>query len=210
MSECVKDEWRAGTMDRGWLLAIRSTNRGWLLAGCQQCKLLMNRYTQLVDQFEGVSYGDKLFGHFLLIPLQQRHSGEYRKLVWGEHTPILRLLPAKWGEPLFPYENLIEPRETDPTLLTCYLNALVSEKVQIAHSPVLYHAAAEHVVSFIASYADTTLARQLTDRIVKLENGNASATECLRALVDTVTKYEIPYENVVCVVTDGGARYMTK
>ncbi|CAG2064588.1 unnamed protein product, partial [Timema podura] len=83
-------------------------------------------YTQLVDQFEGVSYGDKLFGHFLLIPLQQRHSGEYRKLVWGEHTPILRLLPAKWGEPLFPYENLIEPRETDPTLLTCYLNALVS------------------------------------------------------------------------------------
>nr|CAD7428283.1 unnamed protein product [Timema monikensis] len=32
---------------------------------------------------------------------------------------------------------------------------------------------------------------------------NASATECLRALVDTITKYEIPYENVVCVVTDG-------
>nr|CAD7195311.1 unnamed protein product [Timema douglasi] len=31
---------------------------------------------------------------------------------------------------------------------------------------------------------------------------NASATECLRALVDTITKYEIPYENVVCVVTD--------
>nr|CAD7259308.1 unnamed protein product [Timema shepardi] len=38
---------------------------------------------------------------------------------------------------------------------------------------------------------------------------NASATECLRALVDIITKYEIPYENVVCVVTDG-ARYMTK
>ncbi|CAG2057325.1 unnamed protein product [Timema podura] len=38
---------------------------------------------------------------------------------------------------------------------------------------------------------------------------NASATECSRALVDTITKYEIPYENVVCVVTDG-ARYMTK
>nr|CAD7199652.1 unnamed protein product [Timema douglasi] len=32
---------------------------------------------------------------------------------------------------------------------------------------------------------------------------DASATECLRALVDTITKYEIPYENVVCVVTDG-------
>nr|CAD7263758.1 unnamed protein product [Timema shepardi] len=31
---------------------------------------------------------------------------------------------------------------------------------------------------------------------------NASATECLRALVDTITKYEIPYENVFCVVTD--------
>nr|CAD7606884.1 unnamed protein product [Timema genevievae] len=31
---------------------------------------------------------------------------------------------------------------------------------------------------------------------------NASATECSRALVDTITKYEILYENVVCVVTD--------
>nr|CAD7453350.1 unnamed protein product [Timema tahoe] len=47
--------------------------------------------------------------------------------------------------------------------------------------------------------------------ITSLSSGsnNASATECSRALVDTITKYEIPYENVVCVVTDG-ARYMTK
>nr|CAD7261499.1 unnamed protein product [Timema shepardi] len=32
---------------------------------------------------------------------------------------------------------------------------------------------------------------------------NASATECSLPLVDTITKYEIPYKNVVCVVTDG-------
>nr|CAD7256270.1 unnamed protein product [Timema shepardi] len=32
---------------------------------------------------------------------------------------------------------------------------------------------------------------------------DASSRECLRALVDTIAKYEIPYENVVCVVTDG-------
>nr|CAD7194733.1 unnamed protein product [Timema douglasi] len=43
-----------------------------------------------------------------------------------------------------------------------------------------------------------------------IKDNNASATECLRALVDTITKYEIPYEIVVCVATDSSARYMTK
>nr|CAD7600385.1 unnamed protein product [Timema genevievae] len=37
---------------------------------------------------------------------------------------------------------------------------------------------------------------------------NASATECSWPLVDTITKYEILYENVVCVVTDGALVYL--
>jgi hypothetical protein len=46
----------------------------------------------VVEQFAAVSYGDELFGHFLLIPLQQRHSPSYRKLVWSEHAAVLRVL----------------------------------------------------------------------------------------------------------------------
>ena len=52
----------------------------------------VGRYTQLVEQFAAVSYGDELFGHFVLVPLQQRHSPSYRKLVWSEHAAILRVL----------------------------------------------------------------------------------------------------------------------
>jgi hypothetical protein len=50
------------------------------------------RYTQLVEQFAAVSYGDELFGHFVLVPLQQCHSPSYRKLVWSEHAAVLRVL----------------------------------------------------------------------------------------------------------------------
>jgi hypothetical protein len=53
------------------------------------------RYTQLVEQFAAVSYGDELFGHFLLVPLQQRHSPSFRKLVWSEHAAVLRVLRTR-------------------------------------------------------------------------------------------------------------------
>ena len=55
----------------------------------------VGRYTQLVEQFAAVSYGDELFGHFVLVPLQQCHSPSYRKLVWSEHAAILRVLRTR-------------------------------------------------------------------------------------------------------------------
>jgi hypothetical protein len=55
----------------------------------------VDRYTQLVEQFAAVSYGDELFGHFVLVPLQQCHSPSYRKLVWSEYAAILRVLRTR-------------------------------------------------------------------------------------------------------------------
>lgn len=54
-----------------------------------------DRYTQLVEQFAAVSYGDEVFGHFILVPLQQHHSPSYRKLVWSEHAAVLRVLRTR-------------------------------------------------------------------------------------------------------------------
>lgn len=49
-------------------------------------------YRQVLEQFVGVSYGDPVFGQFVLIPLQQRHSIQLRKLVWCEMEAVLRFL----------------------------------------------------------------------------------------------------------------------
>ncbi|XP_063233846.1 RNA polymerase II-associated protein 1 isoform X2 [Bacillus rossius redtenbacheri] len=118
-------------------------------------------YTQLLDQFRAVSYGDKLFGQFLLVPLQQRHCADFRKLAWSEYVSELRLLPAGADELFFPCDLLLRPREEDPSLLACYLNALTSGVVSESQSPVLRRLAAEHVASFVARRPDTPLARQL-------------------------------------------------
>lgn len=49
-------------------------------------------YISLLEQFEGVSFGDPLFGVFVLLPLQKRFSVHLRLAVFGEHTSILRAL----------------------------------------------------------------------------------------------------------------------
>lgn len=49
-------------------------------------------YISLLEQFEGVSFGDPLFGVFVLLPLQKRFSVHLRLSVFGEHTSILRAL----------------------------------------------------------------------------------------------------------------------
>lgn len=48
-------------------------------------------YTQLLEQYQGVSYGDVLFSNFILIPLMQRHNGKYRKLLWSEYAGIVQI-----------------------------------------------------------------------------------------------------------------------
>lgn len=50
------------------------------------------RYTLLLEQFSAVSYGDFLFGSFILLPLQQRFPVSLRKLVWEDHPQVLRSL----------------------------------------------------------------------------------------------------------------------
>lgn len=48
-------------------------------------------YTQLLEQYQGVSYGDVLFSNFILIPLMQKHDVQYRKLLWSEYAGIVEV-----------------------------------------------------------------------------------------------------------------------
>uniref|UniRef100_A0A1B6L9P3 RNA polymerase II-associated protein 1 n=1 Tax=Graphocephala atropunctata TaxID=36148 RepID=A0A1B6L9P3_9HEMI len=81
-------------------------------------------YRQILEQFVGVSYGDPVFGQFVLIPLQQCHNIKLRKLVWCELGAVLRFLSTPESQVGVPLENFLEPCETDPDLLFIYLKAL--------------------------------------------------------------------------------------
>lgn len=127
-------------------------------------------YTQLVEQFVGVSYGDELFGHFVLIPLQQRHSSSFRKLLWSEHAAALRVLRTKPEQLAVPLQDFLEPCETEPSLLMCYFSGIMSGQVREMWCPVLYQVALHHVPAFILEHPETTIAQQLKSRIQQLKD----------------------------------------
>lgn len=58
----------------------------------QYAFILCCSYREVLEQFAGVSYGNSVFGQYVLLPLQQRHSNKYKKLVWSELAAIIRLL----------------------------------------------------------------------------------------------------------------------
>lgn len=49
-------------------------------------------YTALIAQYEAVSFGDRLFGCWVLLPLQRRYSATMKLAVFGEHVGMLRSL----------------------------------------------------------------------------------------------------------------------
>lgn len=61
------------------------------------------RYGELLLQYSAVSFGDVLFGAFLLIPLQQRQDPQLRKMIWGENAFVLHLLPTPVEEVSIPF-----------------------------------------------------------------------------------------------------------
>lgn len=50
------------------------------------------RYASLLSQYSAVSFGDPLFGCFVVLPLTQRHDIKFRRAVWDEHIGVLRAL----------------------------------------------------------------------------------------------------------------------
>ncbi|KAF7251660.1 RNA polymerase II-associated protein 1, partial [Varanus komodoensis] len=100
-------------------------------------------YINLLEQFEGVSFGDPLFGAFVLLPLQRRFSVQLRLAVFGEHFSL-------------PLEQYLSPPEDNLNLLRQYFQTLVTGVLRQKWCPVLYVVAVAHVNSFIFSQDSTT------------------------------------------------------
>ena len=53
---------------------------------------IYSRYASFLSQYSAVSFGDALFGCFVILPLAQRHDVKFRRAVWDEHIGVLRAL----------------------------------------------------------------------------------------------------------------------
>ncbi|KAM9291758.1 RNA polymerase II-associated protein 1 isoform 2-T2 [Morus bassanus] len=113
-------------------------------------------YISLLEQFEGVSFGDPLFGVFVLLPLQKRFSVHLRLSVFGEHTSILRALGVPLQQFPVPLERYTSPPEDNLNVLRLYFRTLVTGALRHTWCPVLYVVAVAHVNSFIFSQDSTT------------------------------------------------------
>ncbi|XP_030641630.1 RNA polymerase II-associated protein 1 [Chanos chanos] len=108
-------------------------------------------YSALLAQFEAVSFGDVVFGCFLILPLQRRYSATLRMAVFGEHVGLLRSLGVPLQQLPIPLENFTSPPEDSLPLLRLYFRALVTGALRRSWCPVLYAVAVAHLNSFIFS-----------------------------------------------------------
>ncbi|XP_015671420.2 RNA polymerase II-associated protein 1 [Protobothrops mucrosquamatus] len=108
-------------------------------------------YISLLEQFESVSFGDPLFGVFVLLPLQRHFSSQLKMAVFGEHVNTLRALGVPLQQFPLPLERYLSPPEDNLNLLNQYFHVLVTGALQQHWCPVLYVVAVAHVNTFIFS-----------------------------------------------------------
>ncbi|XP_042356934.1 RNA polymerase II-associated protein 1 [Plectropomus leopardus] len=108
-------------------------------------------YSALLTQYEAVSFGNQLFGCWVLLPLQRRYSTTLRLAVFGEHVGILRSLGVALEQLCIPIERFTSPPEDSLPLLHLYFRCLVTGTLKPRWCPVLYVVALSHVNSFIFS-----------------------------------------------------------
>lgn len=127
-------------------------------------------YGELLLQFAAVSYGDELFGAFLLLPLQQRQDPQLRRMVWGENAVVLRSLSTPICKVGVPLEEYLEPCERDTSLLSAYVVSIARGHVNERRCPVLYRVAVHHVATFTSLHKDHPFAISLQKQIDNLGN----------------------------------------
>uniref|UniRef100_A0A3B4AK67 Uncharacterized protein n=1 Tax=Periophthalmus magnuspinnatus TaxID=409849 RepID=A0A3B4AK67_9GOBI len=108
-------------------------------------------YSSLLTQYQAVSFGDPLFGCWMLLPLQRRYSVALRLAVFGEHVGMLRSLSVTVEQLPIALENFTSPPEDCLALLRLYFRCLLTGTLKQRWCPVLYVVALSHLNSFIFS-----------------------------------------------------------
>ncbi|CAH0713426.1 unnamed protein product, partial [Brenthis ino] len=103
-------------------------------------------YTQFLEQFQSVSYGDHTFAACVLVPLAQRHNVKWRKLLWSEYAGCLRALDCPESDLCYTLNEYLYPEETEETLLKSYFRAVSSNLLR--PGTISYKIAHHHVECF--------------------------------------------------------------
>lgn len=96
-------------------------------------------YKTLSEHYMSVSYSDPVFGAYVLLPLQRKHSVELRKLVWTEIDLPETINIDEEHLNRIPLHNFIHPVETNEELLKMYTRArglrrrLIMYRIAISH-----------------------------------------------------------------------------
>ncbi|CAG9791160.1 unnamed protein product [Diatraea saccharalis] len=99
-------------------------------------------YTQCLEQFQSVSYGDAAFAACVLVPIAQKHNVKWRKLLWSEYAGCLRALDCPEDLLCYKINEYLYPVETDESLIRSYRQALSSNLLRpatIVHRIALHH-----------------------------------------------------------------------
>nr|XP_057946974.1 RNA polymerase II-associated protein 1 isoform X3 [Doryrhamphus excisus] len=108
-------------------------------------------YSALLTQYEAVSFGDRLFGCWILLPLQRKYSTTMRLAMFGEHVGSLRSLGVTPDQLSIPMERFTSPPEDSLPLVHLYFRSLVTGSLKPCWCPVLYVVALAHVNTFVFS-----------------------------------------------------------
>ncbi|XP_026313425.1 RNA polymerase II-associated protein 1 [Hyposmocoma kahamanoa] len=103
-------------------------------------------YTQFLEQFQSVSYGDYVFAACVLVPLAQRHNIKWRKLLWSEYAGCLRALDCPEAMLCYEINDYFYPEETDESLIRSYSQALSGNLLR--PNTISYRIASHHVEAF--------------------------------------------------------------
>ncbi|WVO15366.1 hypothetical protein L204_103022 [Cryptococcus depauperatus] len=108
-------------------------------------------YTDFLALYEAISFSDLLFTQLLLPPLAMSYPADYRKLLWSDHSTVLKGMRVKMGEvPIEDGKGLMtyfEPRERSHEVLTAYIQALSKLWVTEERNQFLFRMAAHHLAA---------------------------------------------------------------
>lgn len=96
-------------------------------------------YKTLCEHYVSVSYSDPVFGAYILLPLQRKHSVELRKLVWTEIDLPETINIDEEHLDRVPLPNYTQPVETNEELLKMYTRARGLRRKLIMYQIAMSH-----------------------------------------------------------------------
>lgn len=84
-------------------------------------------YQHLLNQFDSSSFGDYLFSHYLVVPLQQCYPVKYRQLFWSDFHHLFKYMRFndENSQLLIPLKDFVQPNEKYLHMIRLYSQILL-------------------------------------------------------------------------------------